>query len=100
MCIRDRFKQIVGRGTRLFDDKNFFTIYDFVNASERFKDPEWDGEPIEPVETDPRPIDDDTNVVNEPPQDFEGTEPRVKIRVKLANGKEQEIQHSVATTFI
>ena len=40
------------------------------------------------------------NVVNEPPQDFEGTEPRVKIRVKLANGKEQEIQHSVATTFI
>ena len=54
------FKQIVGRGTRLFDDKNFFTIYDFVNASERFKDPEWDGEPIEPVETDPRPIDDDT----------------------------------------
>ncbi len=39
------FKQIVGRGTRLFDNKNFFTIYDFVNASERFKDPEWDGEP-------------------------------------------------------
>jgi type I restriction enzyme R subunit len=94
------FKQIVGRGTRLFDDKNFFTIYDFVNASERFKDPEWDGEPIEPVETDPRPVDDATNITNEPPQDFEGTEPRVKIRVKLANGKEQEIQHSVATTFI
>jgi type I restriction enzyme R subunit len=94
------FKQIVGRGTRLFDDKNFFTIYDFVNASERFKDPEWDGEPIEPVETDPRPVDDAPNITNEPPQDFEGTEPRVKIRVKLANGKEQEIQHSVATTFI
>ena len=49
------FKQIVGRGTRLFDDKNFFTIYDFVNASERFKDHEWDGEPIEPDETGPRP---------------------------------------------
>ena len=43
------FKQIVGRGTRLFDGKNFFTIYDFVNASEHFKDPEWDGEPIEPI---------------------------------------------------
>jgi type I site-specific restriction endonuclease len=37
------FKQIIGRGTRLFDGKYFFTIYDFVNASERFKDPEWDG---------------------------------------------------------
>lgn len=45
----------MGRGTRLFDGKNFFTIYDFVNASERFKDPEWDGEPIEPVITDPKP---------------------------------------------
>ncbi|HRG88920.1 MAG TPA: DEAD/DEAH box helicase family protein [Chitinophagales bacterium] len=39
------FKQIVGRGTRLFDGKNFFTLYDFVNASQRFNDPEWDGEP-------------------------------------------------------
>lgn len=39
------FKQIIGRGTRVFDGKNFFTIYDFVNACEKFNDPEWDGEP-------------------------------------------------------
>ena len=39
------FKQIVGRGTRTFDKKDFFTIYDFVKAHEHFKDPEWDGEP-------------------------------------------------------
>jgi type I restriction enzyme R subunit len=39
------FKQIVGRGTRLFDGKEFFTIYDFVDAYQRFSDPEWDGEP-------------------------------------------------------
>lgn len=93
------FKQIVGRGTRLFDNKNFFTIYDFVNASERFKDPEWDGEPIEPVETDPRPprI---TSFVNEPQPPFPEPEPRVKVRVKLGNGREHEIHHNVITSFI
>ena len=26
------FKQIIGRGTRLFDGKDYFTIYDFVKA--------------------------------------------------------------------
>ena len=39
------FKQIVGRGTRLFDGKEYFTIYDFVKAYLHFSDPEWDGEP-------------------------------------------------------
>jgi type I restriction enzyme, R subunit len=38
------FKQIIGRGTRLFDGKDYFTIYDFVKAYEHFNDPEWDGE--------------------------------------------------------
>ena len=42
------FKQIIGRGTRLFDGKDYFTIYDFVKAYEHFNDPEWDGEPMEP----------------------------------------------------
>ena len=42
------FKQIIGRGTRLFDEKYYFTIYDFVGASEKFNDPEWDGDPICP----------------------------------------------------
>src|SRR5208282_2758915 len=41
------FKQIIGRGTRLFDDKDYFTIYDFVKAHLHFSDPEWDGEPVE-----------------------------------------------------
>ena len=43
------FKQIIGRGTRLFDGKEYFTIYDFVDAYKHFSDPEWDGEPIEDV---------------------------------------------------
>ena len=50
------FKQIIGRGTRLFEGKNYFTIYDFVKAYEHFNDPEWDGEPIEPVAAAPRPM--------------------------------------------
>src|SRR5208283_3810330 len=49
------FKQIVGRGTRLFDGKEYFTIYDFVDAYHHFADPEWDGEPIEPEPKEPRP---------------------------------------------
>lgn len=40
------FKQIVGRGTRLYDGKDYFTIYDFVKAYLHFVDPEWDGEPV------------------------------------------------------
>lgn len=43
------FKQIIGRGTRLFDNKFYFTIYDFVGASEKFQDPDWDGDPYCPV---------------------------------------------------
>ena len=42
------FKQIIGRGTRLYDGKDYFTIYDFVKAYHHFSDPEWDGEPLEP----------------------------------------------------
>ena len=44
------FKQIIGRGTRLFDGKNYFTIYDFTKSYHKFNDPNWDGEPIEYVE--------------------------------------------------
>ena len=42
------FKQIIGRGTRLYDGKYYFTIYDFVKAYENFNDPTWDGEPVCP----------------------------------------------------
>ncbi|MFO1064944.1 MAG: hypothetical protein U0892_13855 [Pirellulales bacterium] len=47
------FKQIIGRGTRLFDNKNYFTIYDFVKAHIHFSDPEWDGEPLAPDDEKP-----------------------------------------------
>jgi type I restriction enzyme R subunit len=40
------FKQIIGRGTRTYDGKDYFTVYDFVKAHQNFADPEWDGEPL------------------------------------------------------
>ncbi|MBG6110798.1 type I restriction enzyme R subunit [Flavobacterium sp. CG_9.10] len=95
------FKQIVGRGTRMFDGKEFFTIYDFVDGYHHFADPEWDGEPLEPKEPavrEPSPPYPD----KEPKEDEEGGEPkekRKKIKIKLRDGKEREIQHMIATSF-
>ena len=88
------FKQIIGRGTRLFDGKEYFTIYDFVDAYHHFADPEWDGEPAEPVEKPP---------ISAPPrppyEPTEPMEPRVKVKIKLRDGKEREIQHMASTLF-
>ncbi len=94
------FKQIVGRGTRLFDGKEFFTIYDFVDAYFHFNDPEWDGEPLEPepIITKPYPAPDpDKPTVVADPDDH--TPRKQKVKIKLRNGKEREIQHMVSTSF-
>ena len=115
------FKQIVGRGTRLFDGKEFFTIYDFVDAFHHFADPEWDGEPEEEIvcsdcgetpciceKTPPKPckICEQRPCIceKEPPQPCEkcGQRPCVcikKVKIKLKDGKEREIQHMIATSF-
>jgi len=94
------FKQIVGRGTRLFDGKEFFTIYDFVDAYHHFADPEWDGEPMEP---DPTEMGDPKGpyTPREPqePIDGEPKEKRKRIKIKLRDGKEREIQHMISTSF-
>jgi len=89
------FKQIIGRGTRLFENKDFFTIYDFVDAHHHFADPEWDGEPEEPVEK-PDPTDPPKRRTQEPP---DGYQPRVKVKVKLRDGKEREIQFMSTTLY-
>tara|TARA_R110002124_G_scaffold149220_1_gene315064 strand:- start:211139 stop:213451 length:2313 start_codon:yes stop_codon:yes gene_type:complete len=96
------FKQIVGRGTRLFDGKDYFTIYDFVKAYEHFSDPEWDGEPIDPVKPKPPKGGDDGDGgddESEPPTSGPKNPPKQKIVVKLADGKERTIQHIAATMF-
>ena len=98
------FKQIIGRGTRLFEGKDSFTIYDFVKAYEHFNDPEWDGEPAAPAEPlivqppgeTPEPPDDETG--DESADDDEPHHRRL-IKITLADGKERTIQHLMATTF-
>lgn len=95
------FKQIVGRGTRLFDGKDFFTIYDFVDAYHHFADPEWDGEPLEPEPTTPKPPTQPTEP-KEPKDgedDGEEKEKRKRIKIKLRDGKEREIQSMISTSF-
>ena len=92
------FKQIIGRGTRLYDGKEYFTIYDFVKAHHLFNDPEWDGDPIEPTG-------DNTgggggDVGGTGGGDTGGDEKPKKIVIKLADGKERLIQHMTATNFV
>jgi type I restriction enzyme R subunit len=112
------FKQIVGRGTRLFDSKAYFTIFDFVRAHKHFKDPEWDGEPLPPEYPpdggQPRTCENCNQqpciCPKEPEPDYEceecnnkpcvcETPPQKIIRVKLSDNKEREIDATVKTTF-
>ncbi|GAA2983348.1 type I restriction enzyme R subunit [Microbacterium terrae] len=43
-----KFKQIIGRGTRINEEhgKFYFTIMDFRKATELFADPDFDGDPV------------------------------------------------------
>ena len=70
------FKQIIGRGTRIEEDfgKMYFTIMDFKRATELFRDPDFDGDPVviyepdnddDPVPPDPFDPDDDGEVPDE-----------------------------------
>jgi type I restriction enzyme R subunit len=90
------FKQIIGRGTRLYDGKDYFTIYDFVKAYHHFSDPEWDGEPVEPEPKEPRKPFDRPDI--EPPPADLPARPK-KIKVKLADGKARTIRHMMTTSF-
>ena len=117
------FKQIIGRGTRLYDGKYYFTIYDFVKAHHHFSDPEWDGEPLPPPDC-PRCHASPCTCVEEPPVPCYrcgqspcrcpsgskdpcavcGAQPcrcdrTSRIRVELADGKARAIQHMTVTSF-
>ena len=114
------FKQIIGRGTRLFEGKDYFTIHDFVKAYEHFSDPEWDGEPAEPETC--------ASAASTPASARSRSRSRARfavksracarknrarcagrcrasarrkkrVKVKLADGKERAIQHMMVTTF-
>tara|TARA_R110002072_G_scaffold222585_3_gene379657 strand:- start:20672 stop:23002 length:2331 start_codon:yes stop_codon:yes gene_type:complete len=99
------FKQIIGRGTRTYDGKDFFTIWDFVKAHKNFNDPDWDGEPLAPEPPNgPRtppagpelgPDGDQPEPGGEGPDD----PPRDKIVVKLSDGSVRRIKYIASTTY-
>ncbi len=98
------FKQIIGRGTRLYDGKDYFTILDFVKAYQLFSDPSWDGDPPEPEQINqhtPRAKPDPAERDDDPSRGDDAAEPprRTKLRIKLGDGKERSIQHMLVTSF-
>ena len=94
------FKQIIGRGTRLFEGKDYFTIFDFVKAYEHFNDPNgmasrsnlsrWLPQP-------PAPADGLTE--RKAPADEPHAREAPAVKIKLADGKERTIQHISSTSF-
>ena len=115
------FKQIIGRGTRLFDDKYYFTIYDLVGASRNFQDAEWDGDPFCPVCGNyPCTCNKKTNnsgrVANEPETPFGqpqpcpncghlpctcdgGSKPKNKVIVRLSDKRTMELKTTWSERF-
>jgi len=116
------FKQIIGRGTRLFDDKEFFTVFDFVKAHHNFADPAWDGEPLSvesacadcghsPCQCETIPPEPCTTCHNSPcrcekptpePCTDCGEKPCVcqkTIEIQLSDGKVRQIQHISAVMY-
>lgn len=102
------FKQIIGRGTRLFEGKDYFTIIDFVGAHKLFSDPEWDGEPLPPEGgggDNPKPA--PTSEAETPGNTTSGDggelpepqPPRQMLSIRLADGKARAIQSMTVTSF-
>ena len=91
------FKQIVGRGTRVYPGKDHFTILDFVRAYEHFQDPEWDGPPDDVVRPEDPPSPAPAPEPDTPP---EAPEPEVPAdagpkltRVTLGPGRARTIRY-------
>ncbi len=94
-----KFKQIVGRGTRVNEEfgKLYFTIMDFRNATDKFADKDFDGDPVrikeikgdEPITGDNDPAEDDEPndvekpVVKDPPENYGNDDPFTKKKTKL-----------------
>lgn len=92
------FKQIVGRGTRISADKDYFTLIDFAGAVERFKDEEWDG-PIEYKTSEKR----GSREASEPTEPSYGGKDSVErpelIEVKLSDARTLSLKSEIKTTF-
>ena len=106
------FKQIIGRGTRLFEGKRYFTVYDFVKAYEKYKDPQWDGEPVCPVcgnnpctcQKKPKPPiipfdGDDDKDGSKVDDDSDGKEKKIPLEIRLSDGRTRKIKHIKTDLF-
>ena len=93
------FKQIIGRGTRVFEGKNFFTIIDFVDAYHHFNDPDWDGEPVViDGEDDGKP--NTQKSTPKPPETKSDNIPKKpKLKIKLSDGKTRMLQSTSSMYF-
>ncbi len=93
------FKQIIGRGTRVFEGKDFFTIIDFVGATNLFYDDAWDGEPLEaveePTEPNPKPI---TEPEPTPTPLTKPSEKKEKVTIDIQGRKLKVID--IETTYV
>jgi len=107
------YKQIVGRGTRIYDGKYYFTIWDFVGAFQKYLDPAWDGPAVCPkcgnnpctcehkVKPYPQPSDDEgegMGRIGEPQlcpvchQDPCVCPPKEQLEIKLSDGRARRIR--------
>ena len=93
------FKQIIGRGTRLFEGKHYFTIIDFVNAYHLFNDAEWDGEPVEPEGGEGGGGTGGKTGGGSTGGGGEDEPPKTKLKIKLSDGKVRELQSMSSTYF-
>lgn len=102
------FKQIVGRGTRLFDGKDYFTVYDFFDANTKFSDPEWDGEPQAPEPLVTFPVDNDNESEVKEPRPCVVCDndpcvcdkpPRQMVKVKLSANNVRQLDSMIKTSF-
>ena len=87
------YKQIIGRGTRVFDGKDLFTVYDFRWATTKFVDEIWDWLPEEDFEKEEKEkeLQKQEKFENILPKDEEIKEKNEKIFVKLADNREVKI---------
>lgn len=94
------FKQIVGRGTRLLKDhgKWHFEILDFRNATDLFRDPAFDGDPLPSSGDDPyrdpkrKPeVPDDVVIIDD--------DPKPKKKKLVVNGQEIRIQTEIVSVL-
>ncbi len=84
------YKQIVWRWTRVFDGKDYFTIYDFVWATNDFRDELWDWWPEEENVVNSDDKKKYSNVVKEPEvwyNIWNTPEPKEKLKVRLADNR-------------